>query len=56
MSRRDVKAATKFFRKLLTGLRSVPQMLVMTSWPATVRGGPPPTDARCKASPVGVSE
>jgi putative transposase len=27
-SRRDVKAATRFFRKLLTGLRSVPRVLV----------------------------
>jgi putative transposase len=28
ISRRDAKAATRFFRKLLTGLRSVPQGLV----------------------------
>jgi putative transposase len=27
-SRRDAKAATKFFRKLLTGLRSVPRVLI----------------------------
>jgi putative transposase len=27
-SRRDAKAATRFFRKLLTGLRSVPRVLV----------------------------
>jgi putative transposase len=27
-SRRDTKAATRFFRKLLTGLRSVPRVLV----------------------------
>ncbi len=27
-SRRDAKAATRFFRKLLTGLRSIPRVLV----------------------------
>ncbi len=27
-SRRDAKAATRFFRKLLTGLRSVPRVLI----------------------------
>jgi putative transposase len=27
-SRRDAKAATRFFRKLLTGLESVPRVLV----------------------------
>jgi putative transposase len=27
-SRRDAQAATRFFRKLLTGLRSVPRVLI----------------------------
>ena len=36
-SRRDAKAATRFFRKLLKGLKSVPRVLVTDNWPATAR-------------------
>jgi putative transposase len=35
-SRRDAKAASRFFRKLLTGLEYVPGCWSPTSWPATV--------------------
>jgi putative transposase len=42
-SRRDAKAATRFFRKLLRGLWSVPRVLVTDNWPATAW----PTDGRC---------
>ena len=34
-SRRDAKAATRFFRKLLKGLEYVPGCWSLTSWPAT---------------------
>ena len=35
-SRRNAVAATKFFRRLVKGLRYVPRVLVTDSWPATV--------------------
>jgi DDE domain len=34
-SRRKAKAATRFFRKLLGGLRYMPRCWSPTSWPAT---------------------
>jgi putative transposase len=36
-SRRDTKAATRFFRKLLKGLRYVPGCWSLTSWAVTAR-------------------
>jgi transposase-like protein len=53
-SRRDTKAATRFFRKLLKGLEYVPRVLVTDSWPATAWYAP--GDARGGAPPVEVSE
>ena len=45
-SRRSAAAATRFFRKLLKGLRYVPRVIVQTSSRAT----PPPNARSCRAS------
>jgi transposase-like protein len=54
-SRRDAKAATRFFRKLLTGLEYVPRVLV-TDKLASYGVAPPTADARSGAPPIEISE
>jgi putative transposase len=54
-SRRDAKAATRFFRKLLKGLEYVPRVLV-TDKLASYGVGSSPAAAWVGESPVGVSE
>jgi hypothetical protein len=53
--RRDAKAATRFFRKLLKGLKYMPRVLV-TDKLAQRRGSPPGADPGSGAPPVEVSE
>jgi transposase-like protein len=52
-SRRDATAATRFFRKLLTGLEYAPRVLVTDS---QLQRGTPTADARGGAPPIEVSE
>ena len=54
-SRRNAKAAKRFFRKLLKGLRYVPRVLV-TDKLASYGGSPPRVDGVGATPPVAVSE
>jgi transposase-like protein len=54
-SQRDAKAATRFFRKLLTGSRSVPRVAGHRQ-ADQLPGGPPTADAQRGAPPVEVPE